>query len=338
MEQEKNNIQIREATVSRVDDATVRISGIRSVDQPVRVYVGNSPSSINRDEPAVVSKDDFITIGGLAPGHRYYFEVVVDGHRFITAERRVPLDGTVNFRDLGGYQTVDGRQTRWGRVFRSDGLSRLSELDLTRLGRMGIRRVFDFRSASEREEAPDHLPEDDSIRYVHLPITHGEFDFVEALKRLKAGDDSWLTPDFMVNGYINNIESFPESWGTVIDYLSRPDSDPAVFHCTGGKDRTGTCAALILLLLGVPEETVIEDHQLSNIYIAELLPRIYEMMAAYGVDPDRVFPYLTAPRECIATVLDHIRNRYGSAAGYLKSRANITDEQILQLKARLLAE
>ena len=75
-----------------------------------------------------------------------------------------------------------------------------------------------------------------------------------AVERIKKGDDSWLTEDFMLSGYIHNLDEFAHIWGEVIRRLIEPENRPLLFHCTGGKDRAGTCAALILLALGVPEK------------------------------------------------------------------------------------
>ena len=74
------------------------------------------------------------------------------------SERLVPLDGALNFRDLGGYQADSGRSTRWGCVFRSDGLDQLTDGDLDRLSRLGIRLVCDLRNDREVLDAPSRLP------------------------------------------------------------------------------------------------------------------------------------------------------------------------------------
>lgn len=328
---------ISDAAVERIDDRSVRICWETAVQTPVAVYPATTPDAVTAKEPAVMSDDGCARIHGLDPLTRYYFELVAESDRMIVAERRVKLEGAVNFRDLGGYETTDGRRLKWGRLFRADGLSRLSDVDLAMLERMGIRRVFDFRTVSECEDAPDRLPGNGAVRHIHLPVTHGKFDFVEAVKRLKKGDTSWLTPDYMINGYINNLESFPEVWATVIRHAVDTDGQPLVFHCTGGKDRTGTCGALILLALGVPEETVIDDHQLSNIYIAELMPKLYKMMSDHGIDPEAIFPYLTAPRDCIVSVLDYITDHYGTAAEYLLRKSSITEAELDRFRMTLLA-
>lgn len=262
--------------------------------------------------------------------------VAEKGSRIPASERRVPMEGAVNFRDIGGYETNDGRVVKWGRIYRSDGLARLTPKDHETLRRIRLRRVFDFRTPAEVSASPDRLPEDDAIEYVNLPVRHGAIDFTVAMKRLQKGDVSWLTPDFMVNGYIRNLEEYSGVWGQVINYLADTYDHAIVFHCTGGKDRTGTCAALILLMLGVAEEDVINDHQLSNGYIAHMLPDIYRLIASYGIDPELLVPYFTAPREGITTIINHIRDRYGSASEYLSKKAGVKKETQERLKEQLL--
>jgi protein-tyrosine phosphatase len=308
-------------------------------DPGISIHYAISPSlAVLRSSPAVrVRGTNQADIAGLDADRRYYFGVVPDGEEgIVVAERQVELEGAVNCRDLGGYETIDGRHIRWGQVFRSDSLARLTESDRVKVGELGLRLVIDFRTPNEVKKSPDRLPESGALSYLNLPIAHGEFDFVGAVERIKKGDDTWLTPGFMVAGYIQNVDDFPGIWGEVIRRLTQAENRPLLFHCTGGKDRAGTCAALILLALGVPEETVIADHQLSNVFIADLIQKVYERIASYGVDPQKLSPYFTAPRECIVSLLGHLRKAYGSPVGYLKRAAGLTEEILELLKEELL--
>jgi protein-tyrosine phosphatase len=279
----------------------------------------------------------YTNITGLEPDARYYFKIVSDtGSVTIISERRVTLDGSVNFRDLGGYETIDGRRVKWGLLFRSDNLGRLSGRDVELLRHMGIELVCDFRTPAEAKRLPDRFPKGDHTRYLHLPIRHGEFDPVNTFKRIQQGDIGWMTEDFMVKGYIKNIENFASLWSRFFNCLAESSNRPVVFHCTGGKDRAGVCAALILLVLGVPEGTVIADHSLSNVYISGVLKKIYARIQSYGVEPQQVASYFTAPRKAIVAFIEHIRLTYGSAAGYLRKRTGIGQKFIDQLKEDLL--
>ncbi len=325
-----------DAAVERMESGLLHICWESAEVVDVLVYAGTNPQFIDRSMPVARSKDGCAQISSLDSDQRYYFEIAAGDERLMAAERRVHMQGAVNFRDLGGYETIDGRRVKWGRVFRADGLARLTDRDLYLMEQLGIQRVYDFRTESELAGSPDRLPADGAVSHIHLPVTHGNFDFADAIKRLQKGDHDWLTPDFMINGYIGNLEDFAQCWATVIRDLAGAEKEAVVFHCTGGKDRTGTCAALILMALGVSGQTVIDDHQLSNIYIARLLPLLYKRMEEAGIDPDRLFPYLTAPRQCIVAVINYIIDTYGSAANYLVRKAGLKAAIIDELQQSLL--
>jgi protein-tyrosine phosphatase len=307
-------------------------------DLNVSIYVGDSPDNIDLKKPLVSEWDQSsIVLHGLDPNVRHYFAVVVDGgDQIITAERRIVLEGAYNFRDLGGYKTTDGYWIKWNRIYRSDTLARLTKHDRTTLKQIGIKLVCDLRAPAEVQKSPDLLPEDGSITYLNFPVISGNLDTVAAMEKIKQGDTDWLSEDYMIEGYRNNIDKYPHIWAALFERLVSPDSCPLVFHCTGGKDRAGVCAALILLVLGVPEKTVIYDHGLSNEFLADILPKIYDYLGSFGVDKEKLVPYLTAPRAAIIAILDHIRTNYGSAVDYLKNKAGISQETIDQLKREML--
>ncbi len=330
---------IYNAVVEQNPDNSYKIQwNTRQNKTVVSIFVSDSPDGIDKTNAIKVVKNKTIAfISGLKPDKRYYFKIVPEsGPGIITAERRIPLDGSANFRDLGGYETTDGRVVKWGRVFRSDSLARLSEKDRTSLQELDIKTVVDFRSSEEVDKAPDRLPEQISIKYLHLPIYRTGLNPVKAFERMQAGDISWLTKDFIIRGYINSVENFSGIFATVINNLVIPGNCPLVFHCTAGKDRAGTCAALILRALEVPEETVIQDHDLSNIYIANVLEKMYRQVESIGLDPEKVAPYFTAIKESIIALLDHLRKTYGSVQDYLITKAGITEKTLSLLKQELL--
>jgi len=334
-----NETRLENTALIRTGHDSVEISwNFKGNPGQVAVFAGDSPGCIDRRHPAAVAQGNSpVRITGLDPDIRHYFELAPDcGSSTIISERRVPLEGSVNFRDLGGYQTVDGRRIKWGQIFRSDNLGRLIDRDVRYLQRMGIRLVCDFRTPAEANKLPDRFPQPSRSRYLHLPIQHGEFDPANSFERIKKGDIDWMTEEFMINGYLKNIDNCGPVWLNFFNNLALGANRPLVFHCTGGKDRAGVCAALILLTLGVSEKTVIEDHGLSNIYIAPVLEKIYAQIRSYGVDPQQVAPYFTASRKAISQAIDHIRNTYGSAAQYLATKAGVEPRILKRLKTDLL--
>ncbi len=334
-----NETRLEDISLTRTGDDSVNISWTyNNKDSKVAIFKGEKPDAIDRCKPAVtVTGKSEVTISGLDPDTRYYFEVVpADRPNTIISERRVQLEGSVNFRDLGGYQAADGRRVKWGRLFRSDNLGRLTDRDVFLLQKMEIRQVCDFRTPAEIKKLSDRFPKNEHGKFLLLPIRHGESDPANTFDRIKNGDVDWMTEEFMIKGYLKNIENFAPLWATFFKMLAEPSNRPLVFHCTGGKDRAGVAAALILLALGVPEKTVIRDHGLSNLYIAAVLERIYVQIRTMGVDPDGISAYFTAPQNAIVAVLSHLEKEYGSAANYLTNKAGVDEKLLIRLKEDLL--
>ena len=329
---------IKQAEIKRNKKNMIEIQWVTEREnQTISIFSGESPETINHESPlAVVKNKNLFQFPAPESGDRLYFELKPDhGRGLILAERRVPLQGAVNFRDLGGYRAEDGRSIKWGRIFRSDNLSRLTDRDIATLKSLNLKLVCDLRTENEAQKSPDRLPEG-KIEYLNLPVNHDRFDFQVGLKKMKAGDDSWMTKEFMIDGYIQNLDEFPEVWATLFKKLVEPESRPLLFHCTGGKDRAGTCAALILLVLGVPEKTVIHDHQLSNIFIADIMDDINARIRNYGIDPEKLKSYFSAPREAIMALLDHLNKQYGSARNYLIKKAGLDKGVLSVLQEQLL--
>jgi protein-tyrosine phosphatase len=179
--------------------------------------------------------------------------------------RHVELDGCCNFRDLGGYPTTDGRRTRWRRLFRADGLTALTEADLERFVELGIRTVLDLRTGVEVEARGRFRHDDAGIEYHHLPLT-------DTLPGAEQSAD-WDDTGFVSARYTGMLVEGIDSIGRALGVLADPANLPAVFHCSVGKDRTGVLAAVVLGLLGVPEEVIVEDYALSKAAMERLLER-----------------------------------------------------------------
>ncbi len=170
------------------------------------------------------------------------------------------LQGAPNFRDLGGYATTDGTVTRSGLVFRSGHLADLTAPDLETLNRLGIRTVIDFRPQREQEiSGQDTLPE--NVDYVSIPI--GDPAMAPHVYRALQHGEFTALPDIIAANR-TLVRDFGAQLGEAIRIMSNPESLPLVFHCIGGKDRTGMTAALLLTIVGVPWQTVREDYLRSN--------------------------------------------------------------------------
>jgi protein-tyrosine phosphatase len=302
------------------------------------VYRGDSPDSIQISPPlAHVTEGSSVILAGLAADRPRFFKLAAsDGGSLIVGERRPVVEGCPNLRDLGGYETTDGRQVKWGRIFRSSNLGRLTEKGLRQIKQLGINLVCDFRTEAEARKLPNRFPDSEAVGYVRLSIQHGEFEPTSVFDRIKKGDFDWISEDFMIQGYIESVERCPDVWAALFNLLADPRHRPLLFHCTGGKDRTGSAAALILLALGVPSETVVADYGLSDGFNTDVRKAIYDHLRPFGVDIAKVEPYFTAPESRIRKLLEHVDQQYGSAVDYLVKRAGVSEKTIERLKDDLL--
>lgn len=249
--------------------------------------------------------------------------------------RRLPLTGAVNFRDIGGIVTDDSSVVKRGLLYRSDHLSRLTIDDHQILQQLGFKTVCDLRSLREQHRSPDLLPEDGPIRLHSLPVESKEFDPATAFERLKKGDLSWLTMDFVIRLYRGYLDDFGPVWGKIYTLAASAENLPMVFHCTGGKDRTGICAALLLHLLGVDKEKIYDDHLLSNTNNAKRLEPIYAKFAELGVSAEQAAPYLQAPLEPLTDMFEYLLKNYGSVEDYLLTKGDMKPETLECLKTTL---
>jgi protein-tyrosine phosphatase len=318
--------------VDRLDDTTLRVRWPAAYTlAPVSVFAGDSPDTIDRDAPVARSLGltRSVTIRGLDPAARTYFEVVPHSATpaRVVAERRLPLDGTNNFRDLGGYDAEDGRTVRWGLFYRSTDLAALSDRDLDYLAGLGIRLVCDFRSEPERTRAPDRTPATNPPDVAELSIDVLGVDPEAMQERIRTGRIAGPQMErVMQNAYRAFVFDFTERYAAMFERISRPSQLPTILHCTGGKDRAGFASALVLLTLGVSKEDVFEDYLRTNLYRANYnkwIKRLVPVYSLFRTEGEDLAPLLEARRSYLAASLDAIDERYGSIDGYLEQGLGI---------------
>ncbi|WP_370680162.1 tyrosine-protein phosphatase [Comamonas sp. GB3 AK4-5] len=174
--------------------------------------------------------------------------------------RSIALQGTTNFRDLGGYAGADGRTLRWRQLYRSDHLADLSAQDLQALQTLGVVRAVDFRGVDERAAHGYQWPGlDQHVLSIEPTVVQRALALVQQGHRLTAEETVVLMQDTYRSFVIDNAGRFVSLFRMLLD-----SDQPLVFHCTAGKDRTGWAAALILLALGVSREVVEQDYLLTN--------------------------------------------------------------------------
>jgi protein-tyrosine phosphatase len=246
-------------------------------------------------------------------------------------KRHLALEGAPNFRDLGGYETEDGRHVRWGLLYRSDNLAHLTDADLERVQQLGLKLVCDFRSPEERAEEPDRLPATDPPAVAELPIFDESFSASEFRERITSGDLGDLDlRQALIEGNRLFATQFAGQYAAMFERITRPESLPAVVHCTAGKDRAGFASAVILRTLGVPEATVYDDFLLTNHYTGRKIERMLwtiRLVSLFRVDPEQVRPVLGVERAYLEAAFDEIAKVHGSFDAYRRDALGLDDAE-----------
>ncbi|SHJ79704.1 protein-tyrosine phosphatase [Anaerocolumna jejuensis DSM 15929] len=236
----------------------------------------------------------------------------------------LPLTGAKNVRDLGGYRTEDGKVTKSHSLLRADALNNLTEEDCRMLYEYGVRCIIDLRSLEESEREPDKLPGIyKDIEYLHVPIQD----------HVRASRYSEEFPPSMWQLYRWLLDDSKESFSRIFKTIGKYNDSCVLFHCSGGKDRTGTIAMLLLKLAGVEDGTVIADYAATQEYMKEIFPcQVADLTARGLVVPHYV---MESPPENMRLTLEYLYENYQSAGKYFKS-IGLSDEEIEKLKKKLI--
>ncbi|RLM19787.1 C4-dicarboxylate ABC transporter [Brenneria alni] len=249
----------------------------------------------------------------------------------------VPLHGGINFRDLGGNRAADGRLIRHGKLFRSGSLDLLSQADCERLAGVPVVDVLDYRDPEEIALKPDILWS--GVNYHPFPANPLRHEVTANLDSL--GSDVLEAFDsraFMLKLY-RRLPFDNSAYRQLVSLLLQPDNGALVQHCAVGKDRTGMGSALVMLALGADEQTVIEDYLLTETTLTPfrqlLLTHLSKTLTEKAL---KQFSYvLSVQEEFIATALQAINERHGSANGWLAAEYGLDNHARRFLQDKYLA-
>lgn len=211
--------------------------------------------------------------------------------------RRIYLKNAFNVRDIGGYGTRDGGLVKWNLLFRADGLSALDGADWQLLRERNIKTILDLRSLSETKTLGYAVPED--MTYAHCPLQREDIDVRDPLAGARNAFGRSLTQGYL--GMVGeNTDLLAAALAQVTQGLER---GAVLFHCTAGKDRTGVLAAVILYLLGVYDEDIVADYQVSYTYNKKGVNLLLKDMPQM----EKIRPFLYSAPETMETLLDYFK-------------------------------
>lgn len=252
-----------------------------------------------------------------------------------------------NLRDLGGYKTSKGATVASGLVYRSNQLSGISQHDMKKLSKLGLKVILDLRTWAERSVRPDELPSGTKLLWLDVLADSPQAGPAQLEKLMQ---DPKRANAELGGGKVE--ASFQASYREFVSlpsakkefrnlFLSLGDKSqlPALFHCTTGKDRTGWAAAALLTLLGVPRDKVYEDYLRSNDYI--IIPaykKVIDGFVAAGGDRNIPLAILGVKKEYLDAAFDEMQKKYGSIEKYFSEGLGIDAVQQKAIRDQYLGQ
>lgn len=307
------------------------------IEGDVQIFRSTDPEQFNTKETKPVAtvkiQNGYTTILNDQPDERYYFLLrFKNRYDLVVGPRAERLKYIENFRDLGGYKSRNGKEIRWGKIFRSGEFNTLTEGSIDRISNMGLHTLIDFRDNEDVIRINSGLGFDNVI---NLPgALHYRQNLVPRIKNeeIRRGDALL----FMQDLYAAMVTGSRSAFKSMFNQLLVEDNYPIVLSCVNGKDYTGFAVSLLLSALDIPEEVIMNDYLLSN--------RYFDRRRCTSVDPqsystetqEAVSLLQTADRRFLAYARDFIRQEYGSIDNYLECELGVTPEKKRELKHILL--
>lgn len=272
--------------------------------------------------------------------------------------RVIDVEGTLNFRDLGGYIGKDGRTVKWRKIFRSAQLHSLSDHGAATVCDLGIKTVIDLRFGEEADLYPTIQTAFPSAKFFtwQSELNNSSLEDIEP-KKADEMRHSWRDSldtndpdnvrDAMRSNYPTKLYSHRAIYRTMLLRLINSDL-PLLFHCAAGKDRTGVAAALILSLLGVDDDQITQDYLLTQNLIegrmenwlaggATQSDKYQDFQSKLASQPSEMLkPVFDADPSYIKTLLHYVNETYAGFKGYALQQLQLNLDQIEKLQTVML--
>ena len=270
---------------------------------------------------------------------------------------RIPLEGTINTRDLGGYRSSNGKRIKYKRLIRTDHLENITEKDAKILHNI-YHSKYEVDMRSDNEIKPDYKPKIPNITFLHLPVQqfHKTEQLVKPIKHLKVENKAiQSTLDYLLQMslsgdmttafevvYRGMLSPFGQKNYSNFLHLCKNNKEGSIlFHCSEGKDRSGVGAALLLYCLGISKEDIQYDYLKTNDYIQEKAHQreLYLRNEAH-IDDEIVINSIKmvcgVRLNWLESAFDEMVKIAGSVDNFIRYNLHFSDEDIKELRDNYL--
>lgn len=257
----------------------------------------------------------------------------------INKQRRIKLEKALNFRQLGGYPSRDGRTVRWGQLYRSGELFWMSPQDRKIVSTLGISTSIDFRSLEEVNSRPNQFEFSNLIQQHTLPLKPGSLRHYYS--EVLSGPDAYSKGmEIMGKSYSDLVLKFGAEFKKMFQIILEQEEGAFHFNCAAGKDRTGIAAMLILEALGVEQRSIIRDYRLTALYCnpEESMEQYlsYFRGSTETIDKKGLLPLFSAHVNFLNSAYVAIEQHYSSIQTYLSDVLGLGQPELKALRGRFL--
>ena len=259
------------------------------------------------------------------------------------------LTGVSNGRTLAGYRTQDGRTIRPHKLLRTGMLAKATPQDIDILvNREHLGMIIDLRTTTEIKAGEDPAIEGVSWHNIHVSDEQLDQGVNDAMTRMYEGDPITALIEMVKQGimnediYIRFVQSEVSQKGFAQFFqllLTLREDQAVLWHCTGGKDRAGTAAVLLLHVLGVDEESIMHDFEMTNTFNAAMIAKMEEEMRKRTDDPDVMEAAVAIAGvngSWMRRMIDYLKEEYGSVVNYIEKVLHVSKKDMETLQNMFL--
>ena len=255
--------------------------------------------------------------------------------------RTIELQGVDNVRDLGAIPVAGGRRVKKGLILRGGSLHAATERDRDVLfGQLGVKRVIDVRCGWERKEKPDVQVA--GVENLHIPFYDLEIVGIEytepAAGTKTVGRDVACEPGHFYRSLANPLTVGQMRRGIDAVFSAACEGGPVYLHCSGGKDRVGILALLVLTVLGADEDVILDDYLLTNASRDKNYAKMFERFVKFAEGDEKLADELVRAHRAlpanIATFREAVAEAYGSMEEFVHDQLALDDERLAFIRAR----